>query len=99
MLPSAVGRDLLCSSLVRSSTGWSLQEGSELTEASLGPPSGMRQAEYPGEWALLGPPLAQVVSVLHCLANLRLLWTKVEASLSPPSGLRQAEYPGELARF
>ena len=37
-----------------------MQEGSELTEASLGPPSGLRQAEYPGELALLGPPLAQV---------------------------------------
>ena len=55
-----------------------MQEGSELTEASLGPPSGgLRQAEYPGELAWLGPPLAQVVSVLHCLANLPLIWTKV----------------------
>ena len=44
-----------------------MQEGSELTEASLGPPSGLRQAEYPGELAWLGPPLAQVVSVLEVI--------------------------------
>ena len=71
-------------------------EGSELTEASLGPLSRLRQAQYPGELAWLGPPLPQAVSVLRCLANHPLILTQVLATLGPPSGLRQDEFPGEL---